>query len=424
MSKRAPALVLGIVAFALLCFQIQVPISSVAPLLPSVRDALALSATAAGVLSSIPVLCFALLTPFASVLIARAGLDRAGVLCFVGVIVGALIRSSGSVPALFVGTVVLGAAITIANVAVPTLIARDYRHRAVLMTGVQTAAANVGASLAAALIVPTSLALGWQSALLLWSAVAVPALVVWILVHPGGVAAPARLTRAVRSARHPRSPAAELELRLEEVVTASIPVIAATPRDRAITRRPLAWLLAVAFAGHALCYYALVSWLPSFLAQDRGLSAEAAGVASSLFAILGAVGPLLLPVLATWFRWGLTALMVAVTALWVACPLGLVLAPEFWPLWIVAGGLAQGGTYTVISITVIERSRDEHDSRRLLTFVLTCGYAVAAVGPILLGVLRDSSGGWVVPFAMIAVVALIIAVAGIAATRTRPEPAA
>ncbi|WKK71196.1 MFS transporter [Rathayibacter oskolensis] len=175
-------------------------------MIDAIRDDLSLSSGQAGVLTSIPVLCFALATPLALVVIRRAGPDAAVVVTVLGVALGTILRSAGDVVAVVAGTVVIGVFITIGNVVVPVVIRRDVSpERVDLTTGVYTAALNIGSTITSLGTAPLALAIGWRGALLVWLVLNALALLGWLLA-----VGPARALKPAPRRTADRGPAALL----------------------------------------------------------------------------------------------------------------------------------------------------------------------------------------------------------------------
>ncbi|MFF2273061.1 CynX/NimT family MFS transporter [Agromyces sp. NPDC058136] len=370
---------------ALVAMNLRGPLVAIAPVIGDIEEDLGLSSTAAGLLTSLPVLCFALGTPIAAWTIRLTGAERAVAVSLVGTLAGTIIRSGGTTEAAFAGTIVIGLAIAIGNVVLPVVIRRDVPpERAQLVTGVYAAMMNIGSLMTALLTAPLAEAIGWQLALLSWSVFIVAALVVW------GV--------------HLRRTTIEnAEARAAEVleVTGSIAAIdaASAAKARSAWRNPMTWLLAAAFAAQSFSFYGLSAWLPSLVADEFDFSLVEAGAVASLFqlsAIAGALGaPLLSKSRPVWLQPAL------VGALWISLPLGLLVAPEAYAVWIVLGGIAQGAGFVVIISTVVRITRDDREATQMSALVQAGGYVLAASGPPLLAALHESSGGWQQP--MIAV---------------------
>lgn len=367
--------ILIVVAVLLLALNMRAPVVTVSAVVDEIRADLGISAATAGLLTSLPVLCFGLATPLASVLLARAGL-RAGVLAAIGLLVlGTLVRAVDGLPAALAGTLLIGAAITVGNVAVPVVIGRDLPRHGAAMLGGYTAALNVGSMITLAYTGPVAAAAGWRIALASWGVMALVAAAVWWW-----------------ATRHP-APAAE------------VPAPPVEPgRGGSGWRRPLTWLLTVAFACQAFTYYGITAWLPLLLRDEAGRPAESAGLAASIFQICGVVGgfavPLLLRVLGR-----PRVVAVVVMLCWLALPLGLLLAPGQWALWCMLAGVAQGGGFVVIFSTVVRRARDLAENRQMSALVQGGGYLVAAAAPALIGALHEAGGSWTAPLLVIAATA-------------------
>ncbi|MDU0349068.1 CynX/NimT family MFS transporter, partial [Actinomyces sp. MRS3W] len=242
-------IVLGFLAF---CAVLRVPVGVIPPLLTRLGDDLGMSEVARGALTSVPILCYGLLTPLASRLLARVGANTGGMIMMGLLVVGALVRSAGTTPAAFVGTVVIGAGITLGNLVAPMIIGRDFWHRTSLMTGMYSATCNVMVTAATALAVPTAVLIGWRGSALAWTALPVLAAgAIWLWVYPPGARTPRESLRR-RSGMD--------SWVIERPGTAGHGAGAAVARV-AVWRRPLTWIMAAAFACHTFSYYAVSGWL-------------------------------------------------------------------------------------------------------------------------------------------------------------------
>ena len=395
-ARTAALPVLLLAGVVLVALNLRGPLVAIAPVVDDLRRDLDVGAGTIGLLTSIPVLCFGLAAPLASLLIARTGVHRAVVVSLAGVLAGTLLRSLGSPAAAIAGTVVIGLAITVGNVVVPVVIGRDFPGATNVVTAAYTAALNVGSTLTSALTAPLADLLGWQAALAAWGVLVVAAATVW--------------TAALRR-QTARAAAAEA------AGTAPPPPPPTVP-GRSVWRTPAAWGLTLAFAGQAFSYYGATAWLPTLLADENGMTRAAAGVSSSLFQVLAVVGAFSVPALVAW--WGRPSLvLLAITVLWAALPIGLLVAPELWALWCCLAGAAQGGGITVVFIAIVRRSRDLTENRRLSAMVQGGGYVVAATGPLVIGSVHDATGGWTAPLLVILGSVVVMAVAGTASAGGR-----
>ena len=178
---------LVVAAILLLGVNLRGPIVAVSPVLDTISADLGISATTAGLLTGLPVLCFGLATPAASALLARFGLGRGVSISLVVLLAGMLLRSVDGLPSALAGTLLIGIAITVGNVAVPVVIARDLPRRAGPVLGGYTAALNVGSMLTLSLTVPLASALGWRTAVASWGVLVLAALALWAYATRGPI---------------------------------------------------------------------------------------------------------------------------------------------------------------------------------------------------------------------------------------------
>ena len=369
--SRVPRGWILLAAIGLIALNMRGPFVAVAPVVGPMQQDLGFSPVEVGFLTGIPVLCFALASPLASLAGRKLGAEVAITLTLLGVLLGVIVRSAGGGALVMLGTVILGIAITVGNIAVPLIIRRDFAPaRQGTAMGIYTAALNIGSFLTSVVTAPLAELLGWRPALAACGLFALAAGVVWVLAFG---------RRAF----------------LPGAVPASGPGRAAgKPASRWITVG-----LTVGFAGQAFSYYGVTAWLPSLLADELGMTAAAAGAGSSLFQILAIAGGLGVPLVARFAS--TTSVGLTLGLLWLTVPLGLLLAPELWWLWSSLGGVAQGGGITLIFTAVIRLARDQASAGRMSAVVQGAGYCFGAVAPTLLGYVHGASGSWTGPLLMV-----------------------
>ncbi len=368
----------------LVALNLRSPFISVAPIASELRADLQISAAEVGLLTSLPVLCFGLAAPLALLVVRRVGAEAAVLVCLSGIIAGSVLRSVGPFWLILASTVVIGLSITIGNIVIPVLIRRDVPSgRVGTVTGAYTAVLNIGAMIVSVGTAPISELFGWRVALAIWTILTALALVGWLVF----------LSRS-RDRVH---------------VTEAIPAIAPV----AAYRNPLAWLIALAFAGQAVSYYSITAWLPTLLADERGFSASTAGVSSSVFQVCAVIGALGTPFLAKRLPGWRTIAILGV--LWVSLPVGLLIAPEQFLIFSILGGIAQGGGFTSVFTVIVQISRTDRESSALSAFVQGVGYVFAALGPPVVGLVHDATDGWTVPVLIVVGTTLAFGVFGVSA---------
>jgi CP family cyanate transporter-like MFS transporter len=366
----AAALLVAVVAVAL---NQRPAVVAVSPLLRDLRADTGLSAALAGLLTTVPVLCFGAFAPFAPRLARRVGLETAVAASLVLLAAGIALRLLSPVALLYAGGLLAGAAIALANVLVPAYVKREFVRPGVAM-GLYSASLNVGAAAGAALTVPVGAALGlhWRGALGLWLVVALAALALWLPIAGTGRA---------RRATGPRPPGGSWSL----------------------LRDPLARQVTGFLGLQSVQFYSISAWLPTLLA-DAGVPVREGGLLLGLSNIVGALAALGSPPLAGRMRTQ-RPLVVAVVAFFAVGLGGLLVWPHTGTLvWVAAFGVAQGGGFALALTLIVLRSDTPLTSARLGGVAQCLGYLIAAAGPWLLGWLHDLTGGWSWPLGLLLLV--------------------
>jgi MFS transporter, CP family, cyanate transporter len=362
---RAAAATLVLVV--LVALALRAPFTSVAPLLEQIQHDLGVSNTFGGVLTTLPVVCLGAFAFVAPKLRQRFGDEKVVVGCLVVLLVGNSLRALGSIWALLAGTVVVGAGIAVANVALPGLIKRDFPHNVPVITAVYTMCLTLGGALAASVVVPigTALASAWRAPLGLLAVPVLLALVISVFALRRSSGAPPLPSRPGR-----------------------------------LWRNPLAWQVTVFMGLQSAMAYVVFGWLPTML-QSRGMSAELAGLALGVQAAVQAVGSMTVPVLCRRFR-DQRPIVVVLAVLVVLGFTGILVGPVAW-LWpaTVALGLAQGAAFGLALTLFGLRSPDSDTTTALSGMAQGGGYLIAAAGPLLIGLLHDLTGGWIAPLVLL-----------------------
>ncbi|MCV7210598.1 MFS transporter [Mycolicibacterium canariasense] len=389
-SRPAAGGVLLTVAVVLTALNLRPAITSVGPLLGDMRDSMGASAIWAGVLTTLPGLCFAAAGLAAPRLAARVGVDRAIALALVVLSVGLVLRVVDGPSVVIGGTLVATAGIALINVLIPVVIKESFPARIGLMTGVYTAALQGGGALGSAVTPAIDALSGWRTALGAWAGLAALALAAWLAATGrGGSASAAR-------------PQVDTD---------------ALPSRRSMLRNPLAWTITLFFGCQAFLAYVAMGWLPAVFI-DGGMSKGAAGLLLGLVSVLAVpVSVVIAPAAAR--KPSQSGWIVGLGVLGIAGVIGLAVAPDVAPLlWSILLGL--GMSVFSLALTVIAlRSRDAADTARLSGMAQGIGYLLAGVGPFLFGLLHEVTGGWTVSWGLVLAVYAIQMVTGALAGRNR-----
>jgi MFS transporter, CP family, cyanate transporter len=406
---------LAVAALVLAALNLRPAVTSVGPVLEEVRAALGMSATVAGLLTSLPALCFALVGFAAPRLAHRYGAEGVIAAGAVVMAVGLATRPFAPGAPVFVAlSAVALAGIALINVLLPVVVKQRFPDRVGAMTGLYSMALNVGASTAAAVTVPLARGFGgdWRAGLGAWAVLAAVAAPAWFLLArrrtvtaPGaGVPAPATLAPGVDV---PAPDALAPDARVAGVRVAGVRV----------TRNATAWALAVFFGLQAGAAYVIIGWLPQMF-RDAGLSAETAGLLFAVTSLLGVPLSFALSAVAGRLR-NQSGLAAALAVCGLAGYAGLWAAPATgaW-LWAVLLGLSNCAFPLVLTMIGM-RGRDGATVTRLSAFSQSTGYLLSMPVPILVGTLYQHSGGWRTPLTLMAVLMLLQLVAGLVAGRDR-----
>ncbi len=387
-SVRRSAL-FTLVALLLVALNLRLALAGVGPVLDQVRAGLDVSRGFAGLLTTVPVLCFAVLAPASAYLGSRIGNVAALFASLVVLTVGIMLRSVDGPPVVLFGTVLLGAGIAVGNVLVPAMIKAELSAIAGLAMGLYTASLTAGAAIGS-LGTAWLAELGWHWRWVL-GATAVPALVgsvvfgLWALAH--------------RRSR-PAEP----------------PIVPGTSRQ--VWRARTSWELSGLMAGQALLFYSVLAWLPVFL-QERGVSVAESGAMLSVYSILGIVGALAVPPLISRATDQRVVAVLSVAG-WAVGIAGLWWLPGWYLLWSIWLGVFQGAGIAIALTLMVLRARTNAAARELSGMVQMSGYLVAGVGPWLVGALRDHSGGWSWSMGTLLAVAVLLLVAAFRAGGAEP----
>ncbi len=370
----------------------------------------------AGLITTAPVLMFALMTSVAALLIRRRGPDLAVLLTLVGVIIGSLIRLLPGFGSLLAGMIVIGASITIGNVVMPVIIRREVAPgRVATATAAYTATMNIGSLAASIGTAPLATLLGWHGALFAWSAIAVVGVVVWS-VHLARRPRTASAAGGLSSRGADDAPDAEGTARDGvAVITGPSPVVS---RDaKAGAWRPVTILLLLAFGAQSGAYFALTTWLPTIAADELGVSATDAGVLASLFQGVAIAGAFLVPLLLRWRGPLITAAVIG--SGWMTVMLGMALAPRVIVLWLIVGGVAQAGGFVTIFSFLVAAARSDREAATMSAIVQGGGYVLSTLGAPMIGAVHDATGEWTVPLLVLFGVTVVFTTSLLTVARLR-----
>ncbi|MCE9983400.1 CynX/NimT family MFS transporter [Leclercia adecarboxylata] len=382
-GKQRALLIAGIL---LIATSLRVTFTGAAPLLDAIRTDYALTTAQTGLLTTLPLLAFALISPLAAGLARRIGMERSLMIALLLIIAGIALRSLPSAALLFGGTAVIGCGIALGNVLLPGLIKHDFPGQVAKLTGAYSLTMGAAAALGSALVVPVALSgAGWHGALLMLMVFPLLALLLWLPQWRQRPAGSLSGSRALQS--------------------------------RGIWRSTLAWQVTLFLGINSLIYYVIIGWLPAIL-QSHGYSETEAGSLHGLLQLATAAPGIVVPLILLRLKdqrgvAGLSAMMCAVSSA------GLWFMPDLAVMWTLIFGFGSGATM-ILGLTFIGlRASSAHQAAALSGMAQSVGYLLAACGPPLMGKIHDANGDWRIPLLACGLVSVVMAICGILAGRDR-----
>jgi CP family cyanate transporter-like MFS transporter len=345
--------------------QMRSVILAVPPVLPAIRSDLHLSYFLTGALTAIPVFCLGAAAIPGAVLVARFGARAIVGVAMLGLGVGALLRLlPPELLFVFAGTVLLAVSVSIAQPAIPVLVRRWFGDHVQQVSTGYGISLSIGALTAASATIYLLVFGGWRGTFLLWSLPPLLAAAVWWTLSP-------REHERRRQANE----------------------VGAALRGR------LGWFLAALFGCQSMAYFGAQTWIPFLLGH------EGSGHVALTLLMLNLAGlPLQLALTFTRRPWARSRPFYIVSGcLILASSLGFLLELGLGQLaWLWAALFGLGGSMNFSGAFALPPllARTGAEAASLTSVMLTAGYALALFGPLIGGVLLDTTGVLSAPFAI------------------------
>ncbi len=352
-------LILGIFFIAT---NLRAPVTGIAPVLEDIIASFSLSPSQAGMLTTLPLLAFALASPLANWLAKKLGLEISLFIALLLIGAGLASRLITNLPLLYLGTAIIGVGIAIGNVLLPSLIKRDFPHKVAVMTSAYVLAMAIFGGSYAAIVFPLSQYqdIGWQLALASYGLLTLLGIILWF-----------------PQLKYHTKPVKEL---------------VNTQANSNVWRQSLAWQITLLLGLNSFFTYIMVAWLPSILIEN-GISPLQAGAMQGAFQAASAVpGIILIPLLARLKDQRiLTSTLALLGAL---CSFGLLFMPELALFWSITLGFCSGACFILGLSFVSLRTHNSRQAASLSAMAQCIGYLIAATGPMLAGALHDHFNSW------------------------------
>lgn len=376
-------LVIGIIFLAM---NLRAPITAVGPVVAAIRDSLGISNAAIGTLTTIPLLAFAILSPFAPRLARRFGMEMVLFVVLIVLSIGLVLRPVGGFPTLYFGTILMGAGIAIANVLMPAFIKMKFANNLGMMTGVYSVSMNLTGALAAGLSIPiaTSSSFGWKGSIGIWAILAIAALVIWI---------------------------PQIRHRKKEVLPGKNDI-----KGKSLWRSKLAWKITIFMGLQSLLFYSLVAWLPVIL-QSRGMDSSQAGWMLSGIQFAQLPFTFIVPIIAGRMK-NQVPLVWITFVLMIAGLSGILFGGTLLVLpSVIIIGVGSSFAFGLAMMFFSLRTHNSFEAADLSAMAQSFGYLLAASGPSLFGLLFDLTNGWTFPLLLLIAATCCILLVGLGAAK-------
>ena len=375
-----------LVALLVVAASLRSPITAVGPLLQTIRGHFDLSATAAGLLSSLPLIMFGAFAP-ASRLARSHGMERVVLAMLLATIAGTLLRSEGHVSALFTGTFLLAGGIAVTNILMPMLVKEYFPDRIPTITTAYASVMGGFAALGSGLSAPLARVLpgDWRASLASWAVIALIAVLLW-LPH---LATPH--TARTADVDPPRIPWGST----------------------------LAWQVTGFMGFQSTVFYVTVNWYPTML-REAGVPIETTGWLLTWYQVAAIVAGLAVPALIRRLR-DQRALAAAAGVVSGVGTLGVLLAPQAALGWMLVLGIGSGPALILALSFMGLRAAGPRAAASLSLMAQSVGYLMAALGPVVFGLVHDLTGGWTWPMLLVVGCTLGMIACGVGAGRALRE---
>jgi len=377
MTEKSGNEVLLILSFVIIGCSLRAPITGVGSLMSIIKSALTVSSSIAGLLTTIPLLTFAIVSLFVGGLGEKYGAGKLMLIGLITISIGIVIRSFTVTAGLFIGTVIIGIGIAIGNVLIPGFIKSNFPNKVGSVTGIYTSTMSMFAGLSGAISVPIAKATDWKTALAVWFIMAIAGILIWL---------PNRNLSLVKKN--------------------------STESSTDIKKYSLTWFISLYMGVQSLLFYCMVTWFPTMM-QSQGFDSTAAGYLGSLYILLGIPANFIVPNIAGKLK-NQSILGIAIGLLNTIGLLLLLIGGSNAVLFaaLICCGLCQGSTISFIMAMFGMHTKTAVDAAKLSGLAQSIGYLLAAIGPTLMGKLFDITGNWNLPIIILMCFAMSLIILG------------
>lgn len=381
-----------ILAIVFIASTLRAPLTSVGPVVDEIKHVMEINNSVAGILTTIPLIIFAIVSPLVSRVTSRLTMSRTILYSTILLIIGLYLRVAGDFSLFIIGTLVLGIAIAFGNVVLPSYVKWYFPMQIGIATGIYSGTMNFTAGLGGGLSFPLSQTpLGFRLSLSFWIILGIIAIILWI-------------PKARKGAKLEKQTIDETQVKHHKKVN--------------IIKSKLAWMVALTMGFQSMVFYTVVAWVPSILV-DRGVDPSTVGYLLMLNQFSQVPMTFSFPIIASKLK-DQRILVVIITILFLT-GFGLFFTQSLVLLVIgmVIAGLAMGACFSLCMTFFSIRARTSDGSISLSGFGQSVGYLIAAIGPFLIGYLHDYTGNWISGIIALLLMSLLFFIFGYPAAKNR-----
>ncbi|EID25432.1 transporter, major facilitator family protein [Streptococcus oralis SK1074] len=376
MKKQSLFFILGIVLIGTV---LRSPFTALPTILGDIAQGLGVEVSSLGILTSLPLLMFALFSAFASRLAQKIGLEHLFTYCLLLLTVGSVIRIL-NLPLLYLGTLIVGASIAIFNVLLPSMIQANQPQKISLLTTLYVTAMGVSTAIASYLSVPITQASSWKGLILVLSFLCLVTLLVWLPNH-----------------RHNHHLEGQKEKQVKENILKSKDV----------------WAIIIFGGLQSLLFYTSMTWLPT-IAISAGLSNKDAALLASIFSLISIPFSMTVPSLTTHLSDGRRRIMLTIISIAGMTGIAMLLYPSssflYWLVVHLLIGTACSALFPYLMVCFSLKTSSPEKTAQLSGLAQTGGYILAAFGPALFGYSFELFQSWIPAVLALLVIDIIMTV--------------
>ena len=361
MKKQSLFFILGIVLIGTV---LRSPFTALPTILGDIAQGLGVEVSSLGILTSLPLLMFALFSAFASRLAQKIGLEHLFTYCLLLLTIGSVIRIF-NLPLLYLGTLIIGASIAIFNVLLPSMIQANQPQKISLLTTLYVTAMGISTAIASYLSVPITQASSWKGLILVLSLLCLVTLLVWLPNH-----------------RHNHHLESQKEKQVKENILKSKDV----------------WAIIIFGGLQSLLFYTSMTWLPT-MAISAGLSNSDAALLASIFSLISIPFSMTVPSLTTHLSDGHRRIMLTIISIAGMTGIAMLLYPSssflYWLVVHLLIGTACSALFPYLMVCFSLKTSSPEKTAQLSGLAQTGGYILAAFGPTLFGYSFDLFQSWI-----------------------------